>query len=103
MLIAHVVLFVLKVKLLLPLKYCMSFFENHIKNAEFRVLFPYNLLVGRRKSHSLHFVLSVERDHLETIASTFLNKGVISILGLICLRISQTFNGFFFFTEPRTI
>jgi len=39
----------------------------------------------------------VERDHLETIASTFLNKGVISILGLICLRISQTFNGFFFF------
>lgn len=35
-----------------------------------------------------------EKDHLETMASTFLNKGVISNLGLICLRVSQKFNSF---------
>lgn len=76
MLIAHVVLFVLKVKLFAALKmlYVIAW-GSYLKNAAFKVLFPYNLQV-EGDNHSLHSVVSGNRDHLETIASTFRNKGV---------------------------
>lgn len=78
----------------------MSFFENHIqKMSNSGFYFQRTYQPKEKDSHSLHSVLTVKRDHLETIASTFLNKGVISNLGLICLRISQKFNGFSWIQE----
>lgn len=79
----------------MPLKCYTSVCENHIwkmLNSGFYFHFIYKW--KEKDSYSLQSVLSVRTDHLETMASTFPNKGVISNLGLIWFRVSQKFNSF---------